>query len=330
MSNDSQAQMVPTAEGRPIHTILVPLDGSERAQEALGVAELLAQKLSSALLLVRVVPLFTAATAMASQGQLTSPEAYELLYETEDRAAREYLDAQAAQVRSRTPLSVHTRMVRGEASSSILDVAAAEHADLIVMATHGRTGLARLALGSVADELVREGTIPVLLLRPFEGVSPPLEVLSRALVPLDGSPRAEAALRFVLRLVGRLVCDVEAIQVVPRAVPTTPPAALGAVSPLGATAATQTPAVGATEYLRGVAERFARAFAARQCAFTVREVEGNAEDIAGAIVAAAQEGPHFVAMATQGRGGLTRLALGSVAEQVLKEGAFPLLLMRAD
>lgn len=323
MADESQAQAAPAGEGSPVQTILVPLDGSERAEQALPVAELLAQKLGSTLLLVRVVPLVSATTIMAAQGQPISPEAYQLLYESEERAARTYLDAQAAQVRSRTQLSVRMRLERGEASSSIVGIGAAEHADLIVMTTHGRTGLARLALGSVADELMREGTIPVLLLRSFKGVSPPLEVLSRALVPLDGSARAEAALRFVLRLAGPLVCDVEAIQVVPREVPTTSPAPLGAAPPSGAPPA-------AAEYLQSVAQRFAEAFAARQCALATRVVEGNDDDLASAIVAVAQEGPHFVAMATRGRGGLTRLALGSVAERVLKEGASPLLLMRAD
>lgn len=338
MSDESQAQPaqeIPTSRVLPIHTILVPLDGSERAEQALGVAELLAQKLGSTLLLVRVVPLVSLATAMASQGQVMSPEAYELLYESEERAARAYLDAQAEQVRSRTKVSVRTLMVRGEAARSLADGGSAEHADLIVMTTHGRTGLARLALGSVADELIREGSIPVLLLRSFKGVSPPLEVLSRALVALDGSARAEAALRFVLRLAGPLVCDVEVIQVIAREVLTPPPTnPLGAVTPaatpVDATAAGQFRVVSTAEYLEGVAQRYAGAFAARRCAFRTRIVEGNEDDIAGAIVAVAQEGPHFVAMATRGHGGLTRLALGSVAERVLKEGASPLLLMRAD
>src|SRR5437588_11968033 len=78
------------------------------------------------------------------------------------------------------------------------------------MCGHGRTGLARFALGSVAERLLHHGTAPVLLVRPFgDPVS-----LAHAVVPLDGSERAEEALRVVAQLARYVVHDVTVLRVI--------------------------------------------------------------------------------------------------------------------
>lgn len=141
--------------------IIVPLDGSDLAGEALVHARELAQRLSVPLHLVRVVDAYVlnriGATGLAfDYGAVTE------LVEEEDQDATAFMDQQVAALRNEG-LDVTGAVVHGPVASSI--VASAEGDDLIVMASHGRTGIRRWFLGSVAEEVLRQANVPVLLVR---------------------------------------------------------------------------------------------------------------------------------------------------------------------
>lgn len=130
-------------------TLLVPLDGSGFAEQALAEAQLLAAATGAALVLVSVVAGHEDAA----------------LAEAERAHAADYLDVTAARLRG-AGLEVRTQVLTGAPAERIFDVCAAERADLIVMATHGRSGWQRLWLGSVASKVVERAGAPVLLVRP--------------------------------------------------------------------------------------------------------------------------------------------------------------------
>jgi nucleotide-binding universal stress UspA family protein len=190
--------------------ILMPLDGSALAERALPAAERLARAKESTLLLVRVNP-FPAWIAWAP-GATVSPETYQQVIDDEERFVREYLDAWAQTLRSRG-LTVDALGLFGEPASTLLDLLAERDIGLVVMTTHGRAGLARFALGSVAGRLVRGSHTPVLLIRALTDTAQ-TERLQHALVPLDGSGLAEATLDLVVQLAGRLLSEVKLARVV--------------------------------------------------------------------------------------------------------------------
>lgn len=143
--------------------ILVPLDGSDRAEQALETAAELALKFGAEVLLLRALTLslqaFVAAPGIpvpVYQGEMLDAERAEI---------EKYLAHQAEALRSR---GVTVSLVVGEdvAAAAILDAAEDARADLIVMSTHGRTGLARWTYGSVAEKVLRHAPCPVLVVRP--------------------------------------------------------------------------------------------------------------------------------------------------------------------
>jgi nucleotide-binding universal stress UspA family protein len=150
--------------------IMVPLDGSQLAERALPYAAELAQKYHGQLfLLMAVTPSTEILREMATETAVTAPELLTDIahqrFETESDAAHAYLGRIKAHS---TPADLDTRMlvVEGTPEHVILHEAQEANVSLIVMATHGRSGLGRLVNGSVADAVLRQSEIPVLLIRP--------------------------------------------------------------------------------------------------------------------------------------------------------------------
>jgi nucleotide-binding universal stress UspA family protein len=222
------------------------------------------------------------------------------------------------------------------------------------MSTRGRSGLARWALGSVAQKVAHQAPVPVLLLRD-QGPSPlgsaghvhgPL----RALVPLDGSELAEAALLPAARLVGALAAPGPAAVHLVKVVDLLDLAALpedwGDARRPAEARAREWAVRQATAYLGDVAARLRADLGDRPLALTLTwsvavepEAFTYAADVASMIVRAAEVGEptegatapercDLIAMATHGHGGLARFIMGSVAERVLHASALPLLLVR--
>src|SRR3954447_26140607 len=153
--------------------VVLATDGSVESEKALPIAWRIAQSQDAELVLVRVVEPVT--ESLISAGGDVSPSAFQRFSE----AARAEAEAHLAKLGARTETSVRQRIVLldGPVEPALLDFEAAEQPDVVVMATHGRTGIVRFALGSVADRLVREGVSPVLIVRRED---PATAVLRRA------------------------------------------------------------------------------------------------------------------------------------------------------
>ncbi|HET9016726.1 MAG TPA: universal stress protein [Thermomicrobiaceae bacterium] len=144
-------------------TILVPLDGTPDAELALPLAGLLGERTGAALRLVRVVPTVGTVSGESTPAATFSPTATAALLEIEQQAGHDYL----ASVRERAlPLGRATLEVRrGDVATELARSVAESGADLVVMATHGRSGLAGILTGSVASRFLSRITAPLLLLR---------------------------------------------------------------------------------------------------------------------------------------------------------------------
>lgn len=139
--------------------LLVPLDGSALAEEALVHARHLARQFHSELVLLRVVvsPYTIAAPDLILAG-------YDAGQEDFTHAAEAYLSAVVASLQA-DGLQAVAHTAQGPVAESILDHAADEGVDMIVMSTHGRGGVSRWVYGSVADKVLQAASCPVLLVR---------------------------------------------------------------------------------------------------------------------------------------------------------------------
>jgi nucleotide-binding universal stress UspA family protein len=145
-----------------LRTILITLDGSELAEEVLPFGEDIARCQQARVVLLRVVPpLPVRRAAIESRVARHSAAA---LREEAIRQAEAYLEGVAQRLRERG-LTVETAVRRGPVVRTIVDFAREIGADLVAMATHGRTGLSRAMAGSVAGAVMRQVEVPVLMFR---------------------------------------------------------------------------------------------------------------------------------------------------------------------
>lgn len=143
-----------------IKHLMVPLDGSASSEKAMPVAQSVAKANSARISLVRVVQWAVQAYPYAM------PDAYLPQVDQElEAGAKKYLQRQEATVKD---ASVDAYVVRGAVADGLLEFIDKEAVDFVVMTTHARTGLARMALGSIADRML-QSPVPVLLVRPDSG-----------------------------------------------------------------------------------------------------------------------------------------------------------------
>ena len=138
--------------------ILVPLDGSTLAEVALRKVVDLAAEDGGTISLLRATEAHTSLNADPVDAQVMAV-----------REAEGYLAAVARRLRRRGRRRIETHVWYGPAAAAIVEAAATQKADLIVMSTHGRSGLGRLILGSVTESVLRGTTIPILIVRPESG-----------------------------------------------------------------------------------------------------------------------------------------------------------------
>jgi nucleotide-binding universal stress UspA family protein len=143
-----------------IKTVVVPLDGSALAEEALPVAARLAQGLNAKLQLLRVLPIY----ALAYSVQWI--RSYETMREGMETEVREYLEAKKSDIRGPAPEQISLVSRTGDPSDEILKLAEEAEDPVIIMTSRGRGGMARALLGSVADRVVSYAPSPVLMVRP--------------------------------------------------------------------------------------------------------------------------------------------------------------------
>ena len=276
-----------------LQRILVPTDGSPESEKAIPIAAQIARAQGAELVVIRAIepPPWLAAAGPEPAATDVFEEMIETIQqEAEESLARIEADLQAQGLRAKA-VAIH-----GSPSAALLDYEVAHQTDLLVMATHGRTGLARFTLGSVTDHMVREGQAPVLVVRRS---SPAATTLHRALVTLDGSGLAEEALPMLEALAGKPLESVVLFRV-------------------EADPRDQGPAM---TYLQGVAGRMSSLPVKIEAVVDVGPPTPGIERVALTV--------DLIIICTHGRGGLDRLRHGSVAEHVVREIETPALLVRA-
>jgi nucleotide-binding universal stress UspA family protein len=286
-----------------MRTILVPLDGSQLAEKALGYAEYLVKASSAELVLCRMLPV-----------DIMQPAADDLAMADEARA---YLRRVASRLEERG-CTVTTLTDWGGAAGGILEHVRGRQVDLVVMSTHGRSAPGRWLYGSVADEVMRGSPVPVVLIP--AAVTIPAATsgfgLKRILVPLDGSDRSETALLPAIGVATTLGAEILLLAVVPF-----PPYSLYDDGTAMVAFEPEIELADSDRYLADIASRVqaagikvkTRALLANP-AFAIAEV-------------AAEEQADAIAMATHGRTGMARMVLGSVAMGTLQRTSVPLILV---
>jgi nucleotide-binding universal stress UspA family protein len=319
--------------------ILVPLDQSKRAARAIPLAARLARAAGGSVILVQVVTVGSDVWSSLAPAPFVRQD----IIDAELAAAMRSLTDAASSV-DLDGIPTERVALMGSTVPTILAVADSSHADLIVMCSHGYSGITRWALGSVAEKVIHHASIPVLLLREG-GPVPGSELASaeralRVLVPLDGSANAKAALEPAAQVIAALSAPQPAVMQLLRVATASESDTISGEED----AAEQENAPSkARRYLSATASHIgegliAPAVAAHHLKLTWT-VAVHAE-VAAAILREAEdgvsmfesenlEGCDLIAMATHGRGGFQRLAMGSVTEQVLHATRLPMLIVRA-
>jgi nucleotide-binding universal stress UspA family protein len=298
--------------------ILVPLDGTRFGDHALPHAVDIAVRTGALLELVHVhqhhehEPDLVALTPYQFQ-HITRMDAE--VDQASQSAERSYLEQRAAEIEIRHGIRVVTRVLAGRTADAVAAEAQDIVADLIVLATHARSGMARLRLGHLAHELVCGLNVPALCVRvPAEDAPLETRAMRRVLIPLDGSSFSEQILEPVVPLVAALGARATLLHIL------SPRPMVGSGLKERRLISTRQQAI---EYLRCVAQRHAGRMP--EPVLTALEDSQPANVIASLLSLGEYDA---VAMATHGRSGLSRLIMGSVAEEVLQHASRPVLLYR--
>lgn len=309
--------------------ILVPLDGSAFGEQALPLALKVARRAGASLQLVQVLPLVN---PMYSELPFYIDETTEgQILEHQRKGAKAYLEETAARLKKLAPaVQITVTILEGAVESTIHTQVAKSGADLVMLTTHGRGPLARFWMGSVADELVRNLPVPVLLVRPMEHPVEfePEPTLQHILVPLDGEPLAEKMLQPAICLGKLMKADFILLRVVKPVFPflAYPEAGDGiaqvAESVLENAREVEKQRVNdAQGYLEKVAAPLRE-----QGLVVVTRVE--VDESPGHAILKYGASADLIAMETHGRGGLARLFMGSTTDQVIRGKTVPVLVHR--
>lgn len=307
--------------------MLVPLDGSKLAEVVFVYAKELAGRLDLDLIFFHV----------CSPKERDLCQAYvERVTEIVKRQAEEVQEQTGAQPRSKV-IRARGELAEGHPAEEILRYADENDIDIILMATHGRSGVRRWIMGSVADKVLRASTVPVWLVR----VGIPDEIVydkwpkRTILVPLDGSKLGEAVLPHVEALAkqrGVEMADVVLIVVCePSAMPAYYPPSAQFETPGGAVHVepkeymrleTERCQRLSEQYLDGVETRF------RNAGLNVHSEVLTGKPAQEIVNYANKHLFNLIVMSTHGRSGLSRWAYGSVTAKVLQGVSSPLFLVR--
>lgn len=296
--------------------LLIPLDGSKTAERALPYTRYLAQETNVVVELLAVVDVANMATHMTAERALH----VDTMVEDAVRASEKYLEAIAGTL---TAAKINTVVDTGRPEEVIIEKAAAEQDTLITMASHGRSGMNRWLLGSVAEKVLRGATNPVLLIRAREDIrTEDVPTLQSLIVPLDGSDLAERVLPRAIELAQQ--GNLEIVLIRTYNIPTT------------AYAGVEGYALPMDDLLKGMREEaceyleskvadvkklgIARVSFAAKEGLPADEIISFAKNLPGALIA----------MSTHGRSGVRRWVLGSVTETVMRHSDNPVLVIRAN
>jgi nucleotide-binding universal stress UspA family protein len=284
-----------------VNRVVIPLDRSTLSESAVPFGLLLARTFGSSIDYVHVIDKDNI-SKMAG--------------------AEEYL----ARIAERFPTPAgHRSLVRsGDPAEAILDVAG-ESGSLVVMATHGYTGLRRMILGSVADSLVRHARVPIALVRGDRKFRLPEEAFHRLLVPLDGSERSSHALQFAFEIARPSGAQIDLLHVIV-------PVSVGEYG-AGVDPGYVPPEVYAS--MMNDLEMLARddlEAAAKTCvqAGIVADTHSPIGTPADSIFHLAEDAhADAIVMSTHGRGGASRVLMGSVATAIIHRSSIPVIVLPA-
>lgn len=299
--------------------ILVPLDGSYLAEQAIPYAVALAGT-DGEIVFFEATPEAEPRRDLSGDIKATAAEVDQFAHSETEGALREAASRWTS-VLGKTPAF---EVATGDPTEAILAATERLGCGIVVMASHGRGALQRLAFGSVADRVARASHVPVLIVRPKEDQKDVhTSEIRRLLVPLDGSPLAAEALPVATALAARLGIPVHLLQAIN-------PASLLTPTPVG------TGGYGAEIYTEiedeleaGAAENLGEAAQDAGTAgvpVTTAVVEGPP---VSAIEDAAKAGDVIV-MTSHGRSGFKRWLLGSTAEKLIRTGPVPVVLVPAS
>lgn len=308
--------------------IVVPLDGSHRAERAVPVAARIARSTGGSIVLMQAVFTSTMGGTRMTQHVI----------DTDIANATDYLTVVSRSDELRG-IETKTEVLPGEPALTIFAVARSHHADLIVICSHGETGLKRWILGSISQKVTRQSALPVLVLCEDTNFSLPEGSPLRVLVPLDGSLLAEAALAPAEALSTAVSAPIPGalhlLHVLPKPL-------LEDEMQNKMIASERTQAVSeAKTYLKMVEQqlRVGEREHVKNLNVTITSSVVTDMDIASTLIRVAEngeakgegedfQGGDMIVMATHGRGGLGRWIMGSVTERVLGATKLPLLIVR--
>jgi len=313
--------------------ILVPLDGAARAEKAIPVAARLAKASGGSLVLLRVVSMPIDASGLMYYEPIVFTQAD---IDADISRATKYLKT-LSKADELDGVGVHTVILVGTVAPSILSTIQSNNIDLVVMNSHGETGLMRWVMGSIAQKLVRQSPVPVLVLR--DG-GPQLDETSpmapRALVSLDGSDLAENAILPAAQVVSALAGSAKGALHLVRVV-TYPPEFEALLE------ASSTVAAYSVQHIEDEAHRYMNNLIASLLQGDLATLNLDItstivfeSDVAATLVRLAEKGDDLqgtpgsdlIAMATHGRSGLQRWAMGSITERMLTATRLPMLIVR--
>jgi nucleotide-binding universal stress UspA family protein len=314
--------------------ILVPLDGSMMAEKALPYAIALANRCNAKLLVLRAVevPALTGDTPAHEMEVVANAEEY--LKEVKATITSSKLDLHIAEDR------LQTLVVYGNAVEQIVEMAPFEKADLVLMTTHGRSGLSRLVMGSVADHVLHRITVPLMLVRPMaqkhdqlltetmSGIGEPYYNCfaegkpQNVVLTLDGQDLSESAIAPAVELAQKLGATLHLLSAIFFAPPETI-SDMAAVSYSKATneAAEKELVEEAEKYLTSIEEKVKAQVP--ETVVTVR-VGSAAEQITDYAL---KNNITALVMATHARGEVSHFFMGSVAEEVMRRSHLPVIMV---
>lgn len=289
-----------------LSTILVPHDGSTLAGQAVPYAAGLAAAVGGRVVLLRVLPDAT---------EIDRPET---------RASIDAAKADLAAIVKRLTdggVTAEAHVYDGDAATAILRAARDRNADLLVMSTHGRSGLGRWIYGSVADDVIRHADTPILLVPPHCTHVWPGGRPARILVGLDGSDFSRRILPIALDLARDVGGRVHVARIVE-----IPPVGLAYADAYPAAMYPELDPTIELDAAREYIDRLTADLTARGIDIETTVVLGSPSGTIASI--ASEKSMDIIALATHGHGGLTRTVLGSVSTSVLRMSTVPVLLVR--
>jgi nucleotide-binding universal stress UspA family protein len=293
--------------------IAVPLDGSLLAEKALAYSTALAKSFNADILLLR-------GAEMPLLMNDKPPENFSSF-----KQAKTYLEGLVEKLALPTDTSpvVKAQVIIGDEAKDIVATITEEHADLIVMTTHGRTGLMRLLMGSMATTILKHAPCPLVIIRPNETEEnlPTLSRLEQIVVTLDGTVEAEIILEPVVEIARQVGAKLNIVRVVMPFVPVNIGDMEAGYSGFDIEKVTETWIAEAEDYIAEIRSRLNKQGINCEAKVLVGMPSDKILDFIEEIK------PQMVAMATHARGNLEQIVIGSVADEVLRKCNLPVLMM---